>query len=196
MTALIYIHGFLSSPDSHKAQVLKRWVAQHAPDVSFHCPQLTPYPAQTRRDLDTLMEFLQPEPVWLIGSSLGGFWATWLAEHYDLPAVLVNPSVRPWASMVQYLGVDLVSYHTDDSYRLEAAHIDEMQAADCTPIRRPHNYWLMAQTGDEVLDYRHAIAKYHGCKQLIEPAGDHSFVGFENHVADIMTFFRAFSAMR
>lgn len=189
MSCVVYLHGFLSSPLSHKAQVVKQWLATHRPDVRFHCPQLTPYPAQTQRELQALMEFLQPEPVWLIGSSLGGYWATWLAEHYQRPAVLINPSVAPWQFMPQFLGVDLKGYHTDDSYRLNTSHIDEIRAADCPAIEHPALYWLMVQTGDETLDYRQAVEKYSGCRQTVEEGGDHSFVGFEQHLPDIMAFF-------
>lgn len=192
MSAVVYLHGFLSSPLSFKAQQMKAWLKEQQPDLSFHCPQLTPYPAQTQAELKALMEFLSPEPVWLIGSSLGGYWATWLAEHYNRPAVLVNPSVEPWQFMPGFLGVDLKAYHTDDSYRLDARHIDEIRASDCTPIKRPENYWLMVQTGDETLDYRQAVTKYAHSKQLVEEGGDHSFKGFERHLGAIIEFFRTF----
>ncbi len=192
MSAVVYLHGFLSSPQSHKAQQVKAWLAEHQPELSFHCPHLTPYPAETRAELTALMEFLQPEPVWLMGSSLGGFWATWVAEHYNRPAVLINPSVAPWQFMPEFLGVDLKGYHTDDSYRLDARHIEQIRAADCTPVTRPDNYWLMVQTGDETLDYRQAVAKYAHSKQLIEEGGDHSFVGFERHLGETIEFFRTF----
>src|SRR5690606_11448377 len=83
MPALIYIHGFLSSPRSWKAQQVQQWLAQNRPDIRYHCPHLTPYPDETRQALETLVESLLPEPVYLMGSSLGGFWASWLAEKYD-----------------------------------------------------------------------------------------------------------------
>ena len=191
MAAIVYLHGFLSSPGSAKAQALKDYLAEAEPELSFHCPQLTPYPRQTRRELEALVEFLFPEPIWLIGSSLGGFWATWLAEKFDLPAVLVNPSVKPWEFMPAYLGVDLKSYHTDDSYRLEPHHLDEIRAVNCNTIERPDNYWLLLQTGDETLDYRDAVNKYAASKQLVEPGGDHSFVNFEQHLPAVMQFFRS-----
>ncbi|MDO3387886.1 YqiA/YcfP family alpha/beta fold hydrolase [Gilvimarinus sp. SDUM040013] len=194
MACVIYVHGFLSSPLSHKAQVTKRWLTEHCPQVSFHCPHLTPYPAQTAEELDALIEFLQPEPIWLMGSSLGGFWATWLAERYNRPAVLINPSVAPWQFMPEFLGVDLKSYHTDHSYRLAAAHIDEIKAVDVSPVTRHANFWLMVQTGDETLDYRQAVAKYQGCRQLVEPDGDHGFVDFDQHLPAIFDFFQAFEA--
>jgi len=189
MAALLYIHGFLSSPLSFKAQQTKQWLAAHHPEIEFHCPQLTPYPADTQQQLESLVESLLPEPVYLMGSSLGGFWATWLAEKYNLCAVLINPAVRPQDFMPAYLEVDLKSYHTDDSYRLSASHIDEIVAVD-VPVTRMHNYWLLVQTGDETLDDRQSVEKYHACKQTIEEGGDHSFQGFERYFADCMTFFK------
>lgn len=192
MACVVYLHGFLSSPLSHKAQQVKHWLSAEYPGISFHCPQLTPYPEQTAEQLKALMEFLRPEPIWIMGSSLGGYWATWLAERYNRPAVLINPSVAPWQFMPEFLGVDLKAYHTDDSYRLEAPHIDEIKAVDVAPITRPHNFWLMVQTGDETLDYRQAVAKYQGCKQLVEPGGDHSFVDFDRHLPEVLQFFRSF----
>jgi predicted esterase YcpF (UPF0227 family) len=189
MAALLYIHGFLSSPFSFKAQQTKQWLAVHHPDIEFHCPQLPPYPAQAQHLLESLVERLLPGSVYLMGSSLGGFWATWLAEKYDLRAVLINPAVRPQEFMPAYLEVDLKSYHTDDSYRLSARHIDEIIAVD-VPVMRPHNYWLLVQTGDETLDYRQALEKYHASKQLIEEGGDHSFQGFERYLDDCIIFLK------
>lgn len=188
MAALVYIHGFLSSPLSYKAQLTAQWLARHHPDIQFHCPALPPYPAQTQAILEQLVESLLPESVYLMGSSLGGFWATWLAEKYDLRAVLINPAVAPQSFMPAYLEVDLKSYHTDDSYRLQAHHIDEIKTVDVKPARL-NNYWLLVQTGDETLDYRHAVQKYAGCKQTIEEGGDHAFQGIERFFPQCITFF-------
>jgi uncharacterized protein len=188
MASMLYIHGFLSSPLSFKAQQTAQWLADQHPEVTFYCPQLTPYPAQTQQQLALLVESLLPKGVYIMGSSLGGFWATWLAEKYNLPAVLINPAVKPQEFMPGYLEVDLKSYHTDDSYRLRAQHIDEIIAVD-VPVTRLSNYWLLVQKGDETLDYRRAVQKYAGCKQTIEDGGDHSFQGFERFFDDCMTFF-------
>jgi len=187
MPALIYIHGFLSSPQSVKARQLDQWLAAHRPDIGFHCPHLSPYPRLTQHTLEALVESLLPQPVYLIGSSLGGFWASWLAEKYDLRALLINPAVRPWEFMPNYLEVDLTSYHTDDSYRLNAGHIDEIKACDPV-IQRHSNYWLLVQTGDETLDYTQAVDKYRGCKQTVAEGGDHSFQGFEHFIEDGIEF--------
>lgn len=187
MSVLIYIHGFLSSPLSYKAQQTQQWLARKRPDVRYICPQLTPYPEQARRMLEELVESLLPEHVGVMGSSLGGFWATWLAEKYDLRALLINPAVSPWTFMPSYLEVDLKSYHTEDTYRLSATHINEIKACDA-PIKRADNYWVLLQTGDETLDYQLAAKKYSACRQTIEPGGDHSFQGFERYLPEAVAF--------
>jgi predicted esterase YcpF (UPF0227 family) len=187
MSALIYIHGFLSSPQSWKAQQTRQWLAQHRPDIHYYCPQLTPYPQQTQRDLESLVESLLPGPVYLMASSLGGFWATWLVEKYNLRAVLINPAVRPAEFMPAYLEVDLKSYHTDDSYRLNREHINQIKTCEVA-ICRHDNYWLLVQTGDETLDYTHAVEKYRGCRQTVEAGGDHSFQRFERYLPESVEF--------
>ena len=189
MAALLYIHGFLSSPLSFKARQTHEWLSVTHPEIDFYCPQLPPCPEQTRFILESLVEQLQPQPIYLMGSSLGGFWATWLAEKYNLAAVLINPAVRPQDFMPAYLEVDLKSYHTDDSYRLNAQHINDIVSVD-VPVTRNTNYWLLVQTGDETLDYRQAVQKYAGCKQTIEEAGDHAFQGFERYLEDSILFFQ------
>lgn len=188
MRSLLYLHGFLSSPQSFKAQQLSRWLELHHPSIEWLCPHLTPYPYQTRDQLAALIEpRLALGEIGVMGSSLGGFWATWVAETYGLKTVLINPSVAPWAFMPAFLDVDLKSYHTDDSYRLTATHIDQIKAC-ARPISDPRHYWLLAQEGDETLDYRQAVALYQGAKQTIEPNGDHSFQGFERFFEPSLSF--------
>ena len=190
MAALLYIHGFLSSPQSYKAQQTQAWLAAIHPEIDYHCPQLSPYPAQTQQLLETLVESFLPEPVYLMGSSLGGFWATWLAEKYNLRALLINPAVRPQEFMPKYVGMELKSYHTEDVYLLQPHHVEEIKSVDVYP-RRLDNYWLLVQTGDETLDYRRAVEKYVGCKQTIEEGGDHSFQGFERYLESGFDFLRS-----
>lgn len=191
MTSLLYIHGFLSSPLSAKAEITRKWLLQFHPEIEFYCPQLPPYPNVTRDILERLVEQLLPQPVYLIGSSLGGFWASWLVEKYNVPAVLINPAVKPQNFMPNYIDVDLKSYHTDDSYRLQVRHIDEIKHFD-VEINRRSNYWLLVQTGDETLDYRDAVKKYAQCKQTVEEGGDHSFQGYENYLEHIVGWFKNF----
>lgn len=183
---LLYIHGFLSSPASFKARQVGTWLSRHRPDVDFQCPHLSPYPVDTARRLRALVP--HDAPLYLMGSSLGGFWATWLAEQTQALAVLVNPAVAPWEFMPDYLEVDLKGYHTDDTYRLSAHHVDEFRRYDVNPPSRPENLWLLVQTGDETLDYRSAVAKYRGARQTVEPGGDHSFQGFERYIPQALAF--------
>lgn len=124
----------------------------------------------------------------LVGSSLGGYWATWLAEQYGLPAVLINPAVKPSILLPEYLGVELKSYHTQESYILDEKDVRDLMAVDVAEIQKEANYWVMVQTADESLDYKLAVDKYAGCRQLVEEGGDHGFVGFERWIPSAIRF--------
>lgn len=192
MSVVLYLHGFLSSPQSHKAVVTGQWLTQHHPDVEYYCPTLTPYPARTRSQLDALVANLKGQQIGLLGSSMGGFWASYLVEAYNLPAVLINPACEPLALMPQYLNQPLSNYHTEDTYRLNDSHLEEMTQIPAHNIGRKNNYWVLVQTGDETLDYRKALTKYQGCDLLVEEGGDHSFKEFERHLPACMAFFDKF----
>jgi len=188
MPSLLYIHGFLSSPKSLKAVQMGEWLTAHRPQIRYLCPFLTPYPEETLATLEKLVGQYGHEPLYLMGSSLGGFWATWLAEKYDLKAVLINPVVDLGLFNDIYLNTRLKNYHTEDTYMLGEEHIAGFRVAEVPVIHRPENYLLMVQTGDEVLDYRLSVQKYAGCRQLVEPGGDHTFIHFENHIPEAMVF--------
>ena len=196
MPALIYIHGFLSSPLSHKAQRVKQWLTDNRPEIHYHCPHLTPYPQEVCPLLEALVESLLPQPVYLIGSSLGGYWATYLVEKYNVSAVIINPLAEPGRLIPAYKDMPLKNYHTDHVYQLDESHVQALMAIDTPQIKRLDNYWLMVQTNDQTLDYRPAVKKYSGCKQLVEQGGDHSFVGFDNWLGEIMNFFDNFTHSR
>jgi len=188
MRSLLYIHGFLSSPLSHKAQLFKRWCDQTHPDITFLCPALTAYPDESILQLEHLIQHQLPEPVGLIGSSLGGFYASVLAHRYNLRAVLVNPAVAPHDLISAYIDKPLKNYHSAATYQLDQHHMDQLKALDEQTQINTKNIWLMVQTGDETLDYQKAVEKYKGCKQLVEEGGDHSFQHFDNHFSDIIHF--------
>ena len=185
---LLYIHGFLSSPLSVKAQQTKRWLLQHRPDIDYVCPQLTPYPDQCATLLEKCIA-AAIQPIYLMGSSIGGFWATWLAEKYNCKAVLINPAVDVLGLMPAYLNMDLKNYHTDDRYYLTQQHYQQLHAYHLRQLKRLENYWLLVQTGDETLDYRLAVEKYTACRQTVEQHGDHSFQGFERFIAPAIEFY-------
>lgn len=187
MATLLYLHGFLSSPASHKAIQVKQWLAQYRPDIHYACPHLSPYPKETQQTLLAQLAKIEGS-IGLIGSSLGGFWATWLAEEFDMRAVVVNPSVNPMAMFPQYLNRSVKSYHSEETYFLRDQHLTELWDLDTPVVKRSDNYWLLAQKGDEVLDYRLAEKKYALCKQNIEQGGDHAFQNFERYIEPIVEF--------
>ena len=151
------------------------------------CPQLDNYPANAIEQVLQLIEQYQHGNLGFIGSSLGGFYATYLAERYQSKAVLVNPAVKPYELLQDYLG-EHTHPHTGQVFTLQQQHMQQLLELDVAELTIPENFWLLAQTEDETLDYRQAEIKYQGCKQNIEPGGDHSFVGFERYLPQITEF--------
>src|SRR5262249_36249120 len=129
----------------------------------------------------------EPRGVTLVGSSLGGYYATFLAERFGVRAVLVNPAVKPYEGLRAYLGPQRNLY-TGGVYELTEKHLEELQALDVEQPTRMERYYLMVTTGDEVLDYRVAVRKYAGAKQLVVPGGDHGFSTFVEHMDSVLDF--------
>jgi predicted esterase YcpF (UPF0227 family) len=191
MTTLVYIHGFLSSPQSTKAVQTQKWLKLHRPKWSFECPFLSAYPDKAKTELDHLMQRLTAagEEVFIIGSSLGGFWATYLVEQFSVKAVVVNPSVKPISRMKELVGQTIKNYYTDDCYTLSDDDIKTLKRCSPVLLHDTNLYWLMSQKGDEVLDYRDGVERFQGCRQTIEDGGNHSFEGFESWIPEVIRFF-------
>ncbi|ELP6757014.1 TPA: esterase YqiA [Vibrio vulnificus] len=185
---LLYIHGFNSSPLSMKANLMREYCEQHRPDIKVVVPQLPSFP---RAAAECLLEIVQQhkttQRIGLVGSSLGGYLSTWLNAEFGFRAVVVNPAVKPYELLADYLGPQTNPY-THESYTLEARHIDELKALEVKEVANPESFWLLQQTEDEVLDYRQAVEKYAGSAQTVEEGGDHSFVGFERYPERIIHF--------
>lgn len=189
MNHLVYLHGFLSAPASKKAVQTKQWLALNYPDWQYHCPQLSSYPNQAMREIRHLADRLPAENTFVIGSSLGGFWATWMVESgLASKAILVNPAVAPHTRFHEFVGRSLKSYYTDDVYQLTDDHLKVLAACD-QPAITPEKYWLMVQTGDETLDYRQALQRYHTAKVTCEEGGNHSFEGYTQWLPKLLPFF-------
>jgi uncharacterized protein len=189
MPVLIYIHGFLSSPRSEKAQQTLAWLQRYRPEWHFECPFLSPHPSLALAALEDLVHVHHQDKIHLIGSSLGGFWATYLTEKYRIPSILINPAVSPQKRVAQLVGQTLKNYHTGEEFYLTQEDLEELAACDPKELQNTDLYWLMVQTGDATLDYRDAVAKYQGCRQTVEPDGNHSFEGYEFWINDIVAFF-------
>ena len=183
-SAMIYIHGFNSSPASFKARVLQEALAQRTPTMKFFAPMLPYAPAAAAHLLDVLVE-TNPGAV-LAGSSLGGYYATWLAERHALRAVLINPAVRPYELLDGHVGMQK-NFHTGEEYEFTTSHVEELRVLEVATIT-PQQYLLMAETGDEVLDYRQAVVRYAGARHCIIEGGDHGFSDFAQHLDVIMAF--------
>jgi predicted esterase YcpF (UPF0227 family) len=183
---LIYVHGFNSSALSFKAGLLRRRMAELRRGCELACPELSHKPAEAMRELESLVEAHLEGGVALIGSSLGGYYATSLAEKYGVRAVLVNPAVRPYVLLAQYVGPQ-VNLYTNTHYELTAGDIDALRSLEVERVT-PGRYLLMVQTGDEVLDYRAAVERYSGAAQHVTHGGDHGFSSFGDHVDEALRF--------
>lgn len=184
---LLSLHGFHSSPASLKATKLATYIAQHHPDITFLCPQLPCLPGQMWQLIESIFEQHQRDNIALIGSSLGGYLATKVAQQYNSKVVLVNPAVTPYNLLQIYAGEQVHPY-TQQSYQIDHRYMTELKALDVNNITAPENCWVLLQQGDEVLDYQQALLNYQGCKITCEEGGDHSFVGFERFIPDIINF--------
>jgi predicted esterase YcpF (UPF0227 family) len=189
-THLLYLHGFRSSPQSAKAQKMAAWVREAHPEVTWWCPQL---PASPRQAIDGLLAGVADWPrqrMALVGSSLGGFYASWLAQHLDCPAVLLNPAVHPARDLAQYIGEHSVWHDPSQSIFFDAAHVQELQRLEAQPRTAPARTLALIAKGDEVLDWREMLARHEtGQVRLIE-GSDHALSDFDRYKTQILEFLR------
>jgi len=182
---IAYLHGFNSSPQSHKARLLSQYLAVRNRAPEYLCPELPPSAREAVAIVEALMQ-AHRGPFCFVGSSLGGFYATYLAEKHDARAVLVNPAITPHVGLRPSLGPQRNLY-TGASYELTAEHLRQWEELYCARVS-PRRYLLLVETGDEVLDYREAVARYAGAEQVVIPGGDHSLQSFTRQLPRILQF--------
>ncbi|MCD0504678.1 YqiA/YcfP family alpha/beta fold hydrolase [Bordetella petrii] len=197
---ILYLHGFRSSPDSFKARLMARTLAERGlgGERDWQCPQL---PASPKQALDLAMDLARrqlaqadgPRQLTIIGSSLGGYYATWLAEQLDCRAVLLNPAVEAARDLATQVGTHRM-YHSDAPFEFRAAYVDELAATRVAAITQPERYFLVAATGDEVLDWREMQQRYAGCRQRIVQGSDHGLSDFERWLPEVLDFAQAWPA--
>jgi len=187
MNHLLYLHGFRSSPQSAKARIVAAWMHRHRPDVTWWCPQLPPSP---KHALDTLLHGTAAWPrdtMAVIGSSLGGFYATVIAEHLGCRAALLNPAIDPARDLARYIG-ETTSWHSEDRFFFEAGYVDELKAMTPPVITQPERYFTLIAKGDEVLDWREMVARYPGATIRLLDGNDHAIGDFEHHLPFVTGF--------
>ena len=189
MTALVYLHGFNSAPQSVKGRLLASAVAALPNPPRFHLPQLHHRPERAMRDVCEWIErnVAQGTALTLIGSSLGGFYATHLAERYGARAVVINPAIVPHEDLRPFAGRQRNLY-TGDEYDVTPAHFEELAALAVERITNPERYFLLVRTGDELLDWRKAVDFYAGGYQYVAGGGDHGWTDFAAEVESVLRF--------
>jgi len=189
---ILYLHGFRSSPTSMKARMMADAMAQRGLAADWACPQL---PASPREAIDLTMGIARrqlegadtPRALTVIGSSLGGFYATWLAEQLGCKAVLLNPAVEAARDLATQVGEHHM-YHSDAPFVFLPEYVDELAAIHAPRITQPDRYFLVAATGDEVLDWREMRDRYAGCRQRIVQGSDHGLSDFAQWMPEVLEF--------
>lgn len=182
---LIYLHGFRSSPRSFKAQLLARRMAELGRAADFVCPQL---PASPKLAIALVCDTIAPDPLdTLVGSSLGGYYATWLVERFGCRAVLLNPAVDPAEGLGSQVGVQTM-YHSDEPFEFRAEYVDELRALRIGALADPSRCFLIAAMGDELLDWRDMVARYPGAKHKVLDGSDHGLSDFADYMDEVLAF--------
>ncbi len=183
---IVYLHGFRSSPQSRKAQMLREHLQKLGRVDQFVCPALPASPRMASQLALYAARSTRVEHLALIGSSLGGYYATWVAEQLGCRAVLLNPAVDPARDLQAHIGRQPV-FFSDDEIDFRPEYIDELRALD-TGVTKPERYLLIAATGDTVINYRMMVAKYYGAHQRVIEGSNHELSDFAQYVDEVLSF--------
>ena len=187
-THLLYLHGFRSSSQSSKARKMAALVAARFPDVTWWCPQLPPSPREAMRLIAEGTADWPRERMAVVGSSLGGFYATWLAEQTGCKAVLLNPAVFAARDLAKYVGEHSSWHDPEERFFFLPEFVDELQALDAKKCTHPERYFAIVAKGDQVLDWREMVARYPGAAIRLLEGGDHALSDFADHIDGVLEF--------
>ncbi len=187
-THLLYLHGFRSSPLSTKARLMAARVARAHPRVTWWCPQLPPSPREAGALIEHGIQAWPPGTMAVVGSSLGGFYASWVAERWACKAVLLNPAVDPARDLAKYIGEHTSWHDPAERFFFKAGYVDELRQLAVTGLAQPQNYLAIIAKGDEVLDWREMTGRYPGaCIKLLD-GSDHAISDFAGHMDEVFSF--------
>lgn len=180
---ILYLHGFASSSNSHKVQVLKS-----ISDISVSAFDLDENPAIAIKQISSFVSEHSREDIMLMGSSLGGYYALHIAGLFDLPAVLINPSMQPYNTLSRFVGVEQKNYSKDEIIVYKKEYIETLRSL-ATDKADQSKILLMVQTGDESLDYSIAVKLLPNAMQSIQEGGNHSYENFKESFPMIKGFY-------
>ena len=186
---LVYLHGFNSSPQTVKGRKLAAAAAALAAPARVYIPPLHHRPARAMRDVRTWLDanVVDRAALTFVGSSLGGYYATFLAEEFGARAAVINPAVRPASSLAAYVGPQR-NLHTGEAWELTRGHFAELEDLYVTRLSRMDRYFLLMRSGDELLDWREAVMRYAGGWQFIMGGGDHGWEDIDDEIPSILRF--------
>jgi predicted esterase YcpF (UPF0227 family) len=185
---IVYLHGFRSSPQSFKARLIGERMRDLGLAGQYRCPQLSERPATAMAAALDLTGRIAPAQLTLIGSSLGGFYATWLAETLGCRAVLLNPAMRAHEKLVRHVGTQTAYHDASSSFEFRAEYLDELRTMHVETITRPERYFVLAATGDELLDWREMTGAFPGAKRKVIQGSDHGMADFADHMDEVLAF--------
>ena len=184
---ILYLHGFRSSPQSRKARLVRDALALRGKLDEFICPQLPASPRAAARLIEAAARLEDPRKLALVGSSLGGYYATGLAERVGCRAALLNPAITPYEDLRRHLGTQPV-FFSEQTIEVKPEYMDELRTLDTPRVTRPERYFLLAATGDEVIEWRAMAAKYAGCRQRIIEGSNHEIGDFAVYLDEVLGF--------
>jgi uncharacterized protein len=187
-THLLYLHGFRSSPQSAKARQMAAYVAQHHPGVTFWCPQLPPSPKEAMEQVAKGVAQWPGEAMGVVGSSLGGFYASWVAQHKGCKSVLLNPAVHPARDLARYIGEQTAWHDPAERFFFQPGYIDELRALDVSGQPPAAPEMAVIAQGDEVLDWREMVARYPHARQVVQAGGEHALSNFGDYLPQVVEF--------
>jgi len=185
---LLYLHGFRSSPQSTKSRRMARWVAEEQPQLHFASPQLPPSPSEAIVLCEQIVADWPVDRMVIVGSSLGGFYATVLAERIGCRAAVLNPAVDPARDLHGYIGTQSYWHDVTQTFEVRPEFMRELQAMSPGSLRHPERYFALIAKGDELLDWREMHARYAGAHMLLLEGSDHGITDFEDHLPALSRF--------
>ena len=187
-THLLYLHGFRSSPQSNKARIMADYVSAKHPKVRWWCPQLPPSPRDAASLIVEGIASWPRQSMSVMGSSLGGYYASWVAQLARCKSVLINPAVNPARDLEKYIGEQASWHDPEEKFFFRPEYIDELRALESGPLHHPERFFAVIAKGDEVLDWREMCGRYTGATIRLLEGSDHALSDFDQHIDAVLDF--------